>query len=160
MEFPKKILDEINKSKLLMEKYFEETKSFTLSKKNCEKYLDIVFGCLKEYQLCYDGKIRIIQKDFSNWGQFIVRIYFPLEGICFVCSIEKALTLSPVRITLNNDMKEKATKIHYYDEDLKKVLPGPYIIISTITSDIIFFDNGETLKEKISNDTSLFGMFT
>jgi len=160
MIIPKKILDEIHKNTLLMQQYFEETKSFTLSKKNCEKYLDVIFGCSKEYELGYDGKIRTAQKDFRKWCQFIVRIYFPFEGICLVCSMEKALQLSPIRIILNNNMKEKAIKIHYYDDNLKKVLPGPYIVVTSLSSDIIFFDNGKSLKEKISTDTTLFGIFT
>ena len=157
MDIPKNILDEILKNNSAMQQYFKEVEPFTLTKRHCEEYLDTIFGCLTEYMLGYDGKIRAVQKEQRNWSQFTVRLYFPYEGICFVCSMEKALKLAPVRVILGNGMKEKATKISYYDGDLKRILPGPYIVVTSLTSDIIFFDNGKNLKERIANDTTLFG---
>lgn len=157
MEIPQKILDEILENNSSMQEYFKKAEPYTLTKRDCEEYLDTVFGCLKEYELGFDGKIRSVQIGDRNWAQFTIRLYFPFEGFCFVCSLEKGLKLASVRIILENKMREQVTKISYYNESLKRILPGPYIIITTLTSDMIFFDNGKNLKEKISNDTTLFG---
>ena len=161
MEIPENIITSAKKSIQDMEEFFKITHPHTLSKKLCELYLDNIFGCTQEFKIGYSGKIQSVyigdNDGRRHWGQFLVRLYFPIEGICLVCSMEKGLTIPPIAAALSGNMKERITLLSYYDGGLKTVMPSCYILGTTLTTEMIVFPDGLTLKEKIKKDTYIFG---
>ena len=159
MDIPPAILEDILQNITKMKKFFKETPPFTITRDECKSYLSTLFGCTKEYELGYEDKIKSVWRDdMKDWKQFQVRLYFPIEGISLVCSLDKGLELLPISIFLEGAMIEKSIKISFYKPDLKIIMDGPYIICTTLKTDMIVLKNGKTLKQKIADDTTIYGL--
>jgi hypothetical protein len=91
-------------------------------------------------------------ENLSNYSKYLVRIYFPKENLCIICSQSYAYDIPVVKNILEENFKEKAISFRYFDPELKKIMDGPIIIIllKTETSSIILED-GKSIKEHCQN---------
>ena len=91
-------------------------------------------------------------KNLDNYSKYLVRIYFPKENLCIICSQSYAYDIPVVKNILENNFKEKAINFKYFDYNSKTIMDGPVIIIllHTLTSSIILED-GKSIKEMCQN---------
>ena len=91
-------------------------------------------------------------KNFDNYSKYQVRIYFPKENLCVICSQSYAYDIPVVKNILENKFKEKAINFRYFDSQSKTIMDGPIIVVllSTSSSSIIL-ENGKSIKEMCQN---------
>ena len=90
--------------------------------------------------------------NLSNYSKYLVRIYFPKENLCVICSQSYAYDIPVVKNVLENNFKEKAIKFKYFDYNSNTIMDGPIIVVllNTITSSIIL-EGGKSIKEMCQN---------
>jgi len=90
--------------------------------------------------------------NLSNYSKYLVRIYFPKENLCVICSQSYAYDIPVVKNVLENNFKEKAIHFKYFDYNSNTIMDGPIIVVllNTITSSIILED-GKSIKEMCQN---------
>ena len=125
---------------------------------DCERFLDRETGVLNEFNIKFNGQIsRILGKQDRKYGKFTVRVYFPIDGVCVVGSIDMMCNFALVRSAFNANMSEEMLKMTYYNDEQKKVVEGSYIIISTLTVESCIGLNNKTLKDGILESAFIFG---
>jgi len=119
---------------------------------DCERFLDRETGVLNEFKINFDGKITQNIHD-RKYGKFTVRIYFPIDGVCIVGSIDTMCNFAIVRNAFNGEI----LKMTYYNSEQKKVVEGSYIIISSLTCESCIGLKNKTLKDGILESVFVFG---
>ena len=91
-------------------------------------------------------------KNLDNYSKYLVRIYFPKENLCIICSQSYAYDIPVVKNILENNFKEKSINFRYFDYNSKTIMDGPIlaVLLETTTSSIIL-DNGKSIKEMCQN---------
>ena len=140
-----------------IKKYFSEP-GFKRTVGDCERFLDRETGVLNEFNIRFDGQItRIVSKHDRKYGKFTVRVYFPIDGICVTGSLDMMCNFALVRNAFNGNMSEKMLRMTYYDNELREVVDGSYIIISSLTCESCIGLNNKNLKEGIMESAFIFG---
>ena len=140
-----------------IKKYFSEP-GFKRTVGDSERFLDRETGVLNEFNIRFDGQItRIVSKHDRKYGKFTVRVYFPIDGICVTGSLDMMCNFALVRNAFNGNMSEKMLRMTYYDNELREVVDGSYIIISSLTCESCIGLNNKNLKEGIMESAFIFG---
>ena len=158
MDLIPNIIDkDLKESITKIKKYFSEP-GFQKSVGDCERFLDRETGVLNEFNIRFDGQItRILSKHDRKYGKFTVRVYFPIDGICVTGSLDMMCNFALVRNAFNGNMSEKMLRMTYYDHELREVVEGSYIIISSLTCESCIGLNNKNLKEGILESAFIFG---
>ena len=104
-----------------------------------------------------DAFHQVSNPNSPQYGKFTVRVYFPIDGICVTGSLDIMCNFALVRNAFNGNMSEKMLRMTYYDHELREVVEGSYIIISSLTCESCIGFNNKTLKEGILESAFIFG---
>jgi len=154
---PEIIKKDLNVTMTNIKNYFSEP-GYKKSVGDCERFLDRETGVLDEFNIKFNGQIyKIVSKHDRKYGKFTVRVYFPINGVCIVGSLDVMCNFAIVRNAFNANMSEKMLQMAYYDDAQRKIVDGSYLIVSTLTLDSCIGLNGKNLKEGILESAYIFG---